>query len=165
MSHCLRLCCTLIQCPMPLHCYCFTILIMFTLWSQCDYYRSIGSVFTPHPGSINIQPSQPFGRFLSGGIILGPPSPVPTYSYTQQPCLQLAVTHPRPFLILLLKWRQEYSYRLRNRPIASTIVYFTQYAMLLCDIGVLSDLCIHHDFWRLTTTAVTKIMIIITATM
>jgi hypothetical protein len=27
------------------------------------------------------------------------------------------VTHPLPSLLLLLNWRQEYSYRLRNRPI------------------------------------------------
>jgi hypothetical protein len=60
-----------------------------------------------------------YGRFLSGGIILGSPLSCTDllYSYTQQPCLQLAVTYPLPSLILLLNWRQEYSYRLRNLPI------------------------------------------------
>jgi hypothetical protein len=61
------------------------------------------------------------GQFLSGGIILGSPSLVPTYSYAQPPWLQMAVTHPLPFVILLLNWCQEYSYRLRNQPVKSTL--------------------------------------------
>jgi hypothetical protein len=41
---------------------------------------------------------------------------VPTYFCKLYPCFQLAVTHSLLSPILLLKWRQEFSSRLRNRP-------------------------------------------------
>jgi hypothetical protein len=52
-----------------------------------------------------------YGQFLSNGIILGFLSRLDLFLYT---VTLPTVMHPLPSLVLLLKFRQEYSYRLKT---------------------------------------------------
>jgi hypothetical protein len=58
------------------------------------------------------------GRFLSGGIILGSPlSCTDLFLYTVTlPAASCDAPPTLSYTKVLLNWRQEYSYRLRNRP-------------------------------------------------
>jgi hypothetical protein len=81
---------------------------------RTDYHTPLHPLSTPS----HIHTYNSCDRFLSGGMILGSLLSHPDlFLYTITLPAVLAVTHPLPFFILLLNWRQEYSYRLRNRPL------------------------------------------------
>ncbi len=90
----------------------FVILLNIILHCLLIFWASVKTAWT-----ITLSTQVQSSGFLSGGMILGAPPPVLSRHYI---CITLpAVSRdaPLPSLIPFLKWRQEYSCRLRNRPI------------------------------------------------